>query len=288
MKSTLYLVQRLLLAPLLCACVFMVGAQENPKQEVPLRVSVVPYLSTRAMVAAYEPMRTYLESTMRRRVLFYSPPGFRAFVVTAQNGEYDMVISAAHIARMLETQQKFNALARFSTPGQALIVGPLTSSIDRFKQLRGKVVAIPSQLSLASIVAMTATTDAGLVEDNDFKVLESLSFSAAVVAIQKGDAEVAFSSKVALDQMTDEQRNSVKVLMDAGEFFNPVFLAHPALDDASMQKLRSALLSFGATPEGKIFLKKSGFGSIIPATESDLVILDLYSARTQKLLDKTP
>ncbi len=255
----------------------------------PLEVGVVPYISARALIASYEPMRVYLEQSLGRPVKIYTAAGFKPYFESAQRGDFDLVITAAHFARLLQKEQKFTPLVRYSAGGRGLIMTALNSPIKSLQDLRGKTIALPDQLSLASIVCMTHLRDNGLQAGTDFSLLEVPSFASAILAVQKGDAAAAVSAPGALMQMPRELRESVKPVVDTGEYINLIFLTHPRLGRKTSDSLSRALLKFGnETNEGKQFFSSTGFGSFVPATTKDMNSLDRYVAETRRLLNEQP
>ncbi|HQS56976.1 MAG: hypothetical protein B7Y56_01600 [Gallionellales bacterium 35-53-114] len=254
----------------------------------PLEVGVVPYLSARALVTSYEPMRHYLEQALGMPVKIYTAPGFKPFFFNARQGDYDLVITAAHFARILQTEQKFTPLVRYSAGGRGLVMTALNSPLKKLQDLRGQVIAVPDQLSLANIVCMSHLREHGLKPGTDFKVLEVPSFASAILSVQKGEASAAVSAPGALAQMAPELRESVQPLLDTGEFVSLVFLAHPRLEKKLKHLISKKLLKFGSdTIEGKLFFKNNGFEEIIPVTAKDMYNLDRYIADTKRLLDET-
>jgi ABC-type phosphate/phosphonate transport system substrate-binding protein len=135
---------------------------------------------------------------------------------------------------------------------------------------------------------MTHLNEAGLKPGRDFRLLEVPSFASAILSLQKGDADAAVSAPGALVQMTNEMRDSVRPVVDTGEYVNLIILSHPRLEKKLSGLLGNALLKFGnTTGEGKQFLASTGFGSIIPVTPKDMNNLDRYTPETKRLLDLT-
>ena len=255
----------------------------------PLEIGVVPYLSARALVTSYEPMRLYLEQALGRPVKIYTAAGFKPFFLSTKQGDYDLVITAAHFARILQKEQKFTPLVRYLSGGRGLVMTALNSPLKKLQDLRGQVIAVPDQLSLSNIVCMSHLRENGLKPGTDFKVLEVPSFASAILSVQKGEASAAVTASGALAQMAPELRESVKPLLDTGEFVSLVFLAHPRLGKKFEQLLNKVLLKFGSdTNEGKQFFTNNGFGDIVPVTAKDMYSLDRYIADTKRLLDETP
>jgi phosphonate transport system substrate-binding protein len=254
-----------------------------------LDIGVVPYTSARALVASYEPIRLYLEQALGRPVKIYTAPGFKPFFLNAEKGYYDLVISPAHFARLLQKEHKFTPLLRYSAGGRGLIMTALNSPVKTPQDLRGKVIALPDQLSLASIICMSNLLDNGLQPGVDFQLLDVPSFASAILAVQKGDAVAAVSAPGALAQMPPELRDSVRPVLDTGEYINLIYLVHPRLGNDTAEQIKKALYKFGnGTSEGKQFFSGTGFGHFVPATAKEMNSLDRYVAETKRLLIENP
>lgn len=252
----------------------------------PFEVGVVPYLSARVLVAGYEPLRLYLERVLGKPVKIYTSTGFKQFFMDSKRGDFDLVISAAHFARILQKEYKFTPLLRYSAGGHGLVMTALNSPIKTLQDLRGQVIAVPDQLSLATIVCMDYLHENGLQSGTDFRLLEVPSFVSAILSVQKGDAMAAISSPSPLAQMHPELRESVRPVLVTNEYISLVFLAHPRLAKTTADLLKNELPKFGSeSHEGKQFLSSTGFGAIVPVTEKEMRSLDRYVAETKRLLD---
>lgn len=264
-----------------------VSAKDHTDAE-PLDIGVIPYMSARVLVNSYETMRHYLENVLGRPVHIYTANGFKQFFLNSQKGDYDLVISAAHFARILQKENKFIPLVRYSKGGRGLVMVSRKGNLKTSQDLKGKIIALPDQLSLASIVCMTYLHETGLKAGADFKLLSVPSFESAILAIREDDAQAAVSAPGALVQMKKELRDSVIPIVDTGEYINLIFLSNPRMPKTDSDLLEKALLKFGRdTKEGKQFLISTGFGSIVPATTKDMNSLDRYVAETKQLLNES-
>lgn len=263
-----------------------VTAAQNSTVRV-LEIGVVPYMSARVLISSYEPMRLYLEQALDMPVKIYTANGFKQYFHNAQKGDYDLLITSAHFARILQKENQYTPLVRYSKGGRGLVVTALKGPLKTDQDLKGQTIAVPDQLSLASIVCMTWLQENGLHSGIDFKLLEVPSFESAILSIQKGDATAAVSAPAALAQMRNDLRESVNTIVDTGEYINLVFLTNPRMDIKQSALLNNALLTFGnETTEGKLFLNHTGFGSLIPATAKDMNSLDRYISETKRLVSK--
>lgn len=276
------------LIALLAIPVFSVSADDNASAK-PLEVGVVPYTSARAVVANFEPMRLYLEQALGKPVKIYTSTGFKQFFKNAERGDYDLVISAAHFARILQKEHKFKPLVKLSPGVHSLLMTKLDSSLKTPQELKGQVIAVPDQLALSSIVSMTWLRENGLKPETDYTILEVPSFPSALLAVQKGDAMAAISATPVLSQIPKELRESLRTLVDAGEYLQFIFLTHPRLGVTASNRISKELLNFSnESNEGKQFFSSTGFGAITPLSPKDMNSLDRYISETKRLLSETP
>ena len=281
---------------LVLSCVFTILAMtasfvqaETSTTSKPFEIGVVPYLSARSLIANYEPMRLFLEHALGKPVKIYTATGFKAFFLNAQRGDFDMVITAANFGRLLQKEHQFTPLLRFSKSASSWLVTAFNSPVKTLQELRGKVIAIPDQLSMAVIVSMTNLRENGMEPDTDFQLLKVASFPSAILSVQKGEAAAAITATAAMTQMPKELSESVRVVLDSGEFPNLIILTHPRIDKNTNRLLTDALLKLSAeSNRDREFIANLGFGSLIPVTAKDMNGLDRFLPETKRILNETP
>ncbi len=262
-----------------------VSAKDN-NEAASLEIGVVPYMSARVLVQSYEPMRLYLEQVLGKPVHIYTANGFKQFFLNAKKGDYDLVISAAHVARILQKDDHFKPVLHFEKNGRALIMVGSNSPIKTLQDIRGMRIAVPDKLSLAAIVAIKSLRENGLKEGVDYTILDVPSFTSAILSISNGEAMAAITAQVVIKQMAGDVQNSVKLLLDAGEFSNLIILTHPRISKSDRVKITRILQNFQLkTNEGKNFISNSHFGEMIPVTDNDMQNLDSYIAESNRLLN---
>jgi phosphonate transport system substrate-binding protein len=267
-----------------------VTAAENStenKTENALIIGVVPYMTARVLINNYEPVRHYLEQALGKPVHIYTANGFKQFLLNAQKGYYDVVINAAHFARILQKENNFKPILHFSMGTRALVMVSATGPIKSAQDLRGKLIAVPDKLALAAIVAMTKLREEGLIEGTDYRVLTVPSFTAAILAVQNGDANAAVTAQAVMKQMPEELQHAVRPLIDAGEFSNLVILTHPRLAKSESVAIANLLQNFEhKNSAGKQFINAKHIGEIVTVNHHDMQVLDRYIAETKRLLNE--
>jgi phosphonate transport system substrate-binding protein len=245
--------------------------------EGPLEVGVFPYLSTQAILTTYQPVRTYLETVLKRPVDLSTAQDFPAFVARTQHGDYDLVITAPHFARLAQREAGYVPLAQYTPELRGLVVVAANGPVKSIAALRGQSIAVPSRLAIVSMMGLRFLATSGLKPGRDFTVQVVSSHTSAVLSVKNGENAAAITEASALQQMTPELVRSVRVLANTGQVQSVVFLAHARLARAERERLKSALLHFAQDTEaGRAFLKSSGYNGLHAVTETDLRKLDPY------------
>jgi phosphonate transport system substrate-binding protein len=87
-----------------------------------LRVGVMPTLGARIIATQYEPMQAYLSKRLETYVILSTAADVANFYRNIQAAQYDIVISAAHIARLIQTLHGFIPIANFQPDAKCVLV----------------------------------------------------------------------------------------------------------------------------------------------------------------------
>jgi len=245
--------------------------------ESSLEVGVFPYLSTQAILTTYQPVRLHLETALKRPVQLSTAHDFSAFVARTQRGDYDLVITAPHFARLAQREAGYVPLAQYTRELRGVVLVAANSPIKSITELRGQSIAVPSRLAIMSMMGLRLLATGGLRPGRDFTLQVASSHTSAVLSVKNGENAAALTEASALRQMPAELVRSVRVLATTGQVQSVVFLAHARLARRERERLKTELLRFAQdTGAGRAFLKSTGFGGLRAVTEKDLHALDSY------------
>lgn len=113
---------------LLCLCITMsanIMAQTSVSDtdiKKPLRLGLIPHLSTKLLLQKYGPLINYLEQELQRPVIVNTAPNFRTFIDRVIRGDFDIYLTAPSMAAYHEKHNKHWRLAKFSQKIQGAIV----------------------------------------------------------------------------------------------------------------------------------------------------------------------
>lgn len=264
----------------------MLFSVQSPAAEVkPLEIGIFPYASARIVLTSRQPVRLYLEKALERPVQLSTAPDYKSFVERTQRGDYDVVITAPHFARLAQTEAGYVPLVGYTRELRGLVVVARNSSLHDLGELRGKPVAIPDRIAIVSMMGLQLLRDRGLQPDIDVPLRPMLSHNNAVLSIQRGESAAAITEWTALKQMPDDLQNSVRILASTSRVPHVMYLGHPRLQQKYLEKIKSALLRFGDEPEGKAYLEAAGREAIRPIADADLRAMDPYVRELKQLLE---
>lgn len=252
--------------------------------EPPLSVGIFPYLSARSLLILYQPLRHHLEKELGVPVQFYTAADFKTFVQRTHQHQYQLVITAPHLARLAQVESGYIPLANYTRELYAVIVVARNSPIVSLEDLRGKVVAVPDRLAVIPMIGLQMLRERGLHVDTDFRLRASQTHGNAVLAVQRGEAQAAVVGSLPLAQLPGEVQRELQTLAQSSPIASQFFLADPGLAPERTEQIARALIGFPATPSGKRFIEENGMGGIQAAKESDLKKLDGYARDVRVLL----
>ncbi|CAG0983133.1 putative phosphite transport system-binding protein PtxB [Rhodocyclaceae bacterium] len=234
-------------------------AQPPAGETLPLRMGVHPYNSTLALVATHQPLVRYLENALGRPVEFYTAADFDSYVASLLGGDYDLAICPPHFA-VLASHRVMAPLVHYQLRLEPILLVRTDGKLRTLKDLRGKRIAMADRTALIRIAVVKVLEDNGLVAGRDYEIVEKPSHGAAVAAAAIGEVDAGLITTTLLKQLPADVQQQVRIIATGLSFPNLVTMARRSLGTAALLRVRDALLAFQATPEGKAFFFKSGFG----------------------------
>lgn len=254
----------------------------------PLEVGIIPNVSTHALFAAYQPMRLYLEQRLGRPVILLTAPDFRTFYERTGKGDYDLVITPPHLARLAELESGYVPLTTYQNGLDALLLVAKSGQIKTVADLRGKSIGMPDLLALAPMAGRHWLEQRGLKAHIDYTLRITAPHNTAVLSVMRGDTDAAIVGSGPYQLMPAELRDGVRILANVGTVINATFMAHPRLSADERTRIKGALLAFAnESPEGKKFVMDNEFGGMKPLSSRDLKTMDRYTKEAKFLLQST-
>lgn len=274
------LVQCLLLAQ----CLLFTSAATAA--EAALEMGIFPYLSVRTLMERFQPLRDHLAKALDRPVHMTTASDFRTFVDRTRAGNYQLVVTAPHLARLAQRSSGYQPLLQPVNPLRGVFLVAANSPVRSLGDLKGQTVAAPDRLALVTALGEQALALAGLSVPGEVRLEPHPSHNAATQAVLRGLAGAALVSEYTYLQLPSDQRGALRQIGMTAELPAPmIILAAPGLDKARMEAIRAAILDFAErTPEGRRFMATTHLqGWEIPSAE-ELEALDRYLPALQRAL----
>ena len=266
----------------LAGCLTLCLAFPAVAADGPLKLGVIPYLSTRALLGFYEPVQKALEARLGRSVELVTATDYLTFHQRTLAREYDIVITNPVYGRIAQKEAGFEPLARAATNLTPLLIVPKQSSAAAPTDLAGKTVAITENTATITQIGQDFLRRQNV---SGIKYVVTRSHTNSIAFLERGEADAAISSATAMKQAVPTSRANVRVLREIGSNVPPVmYLLAPDRPGISAARVRVVLMEFAASEEGKRYIEALGHEGIAPVTAKDLSALDPFAEELKPLL----
>lgn len=253
-----------------------------------LSIGVLPNVSARILLANYQPMREYFERELRQPVSIVTAPDFRAFAAHSVKGEYDIVVTAPNLGRVLQLDAKWEPLAIYEPRIPAVAVARADNPDDSPRQLRGRALALANPQSLVALVALQWLKSEGLQEGVDFKTVVVANDDSLGAVLRSGEAPWAVMSMGEFRAKPEALRQSLRIVRQVATVPGFFVMANPNLPAAQRQRLKALILALPASADGARFFELSGFRGIREIVDADLTFADPFNDLTRRGLGLKP
>lgn len=252
--------------------------------DAPLVFGVFPHLTAREIVETYRPLVDVLEHELQRKIVIHSARSFAIFAERTRRGEYDILLTAPHLAWLARQDAGYRPLLKYTQPVHGLLVVQSGSAFDAPAALRDHTIAIPDTLAVVVLALQAELTAHGLTLPADYRTIDAGTHRNALMQVLNGRADAAMLGLPAYNLLPAELRRQVRVLARTPPLSSLMYLTHARLRDADALHVREALLKFGASPAGQAFLQRGGYVGFTDADGRELRAFRPYALQLQKAL----
>ena len=248
----------------------------------PLRIGVLPNVSARVILTTYQPVREYFERELKRGVDIATAPDFRSFAENTRRGDYDVIVTAANLGRVAQADSNWQPLAIYDPKIPAILVAMADNPNPSVAQLRGKSLALANPQSLVALAGLEWLGGQGLRQGADFKTVIAANDDSLGAVLRTGEAPLAIMSMGEFRAKPEAMRNTLRIVTEIAKLPGFLVMANPGLPAAELKRLKTLILAFPQTDEGKKFFALSGFANIREVTEPELKTLDAFNDSTRQ------
>lgn len=250
----------------------------------PLRIGIMPFNSALALLRTHQPLREYLQSSLKRPVELYTSSDYFTFLNEAIEQRFDILIAGPHFG-VMSVDKGYVPLYRYRAVLQPILVVRADSPIKTVADLRSKSIGMSSRLSISSIGGVRWLQDQGLQMGRDYPLFERATHGAAIAAVAVGELDAALTTHTPLNQVPPDVRTRVRILPTEIQVSHLMTLAHRRLGKAEVERIRTALRTFSdESPEGRKFFTETGYLGYEPVTAGDIANLKPYVELTRRMI----
>jgi phosphonate transport system substrate-binding protein len=279
-------VHAFLRATLLVLTAFILLAQPATAAEKPLILGVFPYLSGYSVVNKFTPLRDYLAAELKRPVQVYTAPDFNTFIERTRRGDYDIALTAPHLARLAILDDGYVPLATYKATLQTMVVVKKDAPYTTLADLRGESIAIPDKLAIVTLLGTQLLRKENLRPGQDYTLVATQSHSSAALSVQYGQQDAAIVGSNPFNQLAPETLDRLRILASSSPLPTQYYIAHKRLGSRQIARLQSLLVTFAETPSGQIFIGENRFLGIKTSSGDELKQLDDSVNEVKRLLEK--
>lgn len=272
---------------ILCCLLAMPYAAAQEKSALrPLSIGLMPYLSTRTLMASYQPIAIALERELKQPVQLQTAPDYDTFIKRVLDGEYDVALLAPHYARLATREFGYTALLVHQAPIRGVLVTSRNKPLSSAEELRGQTIAVAERSALLVIVGTLILSDEGIKEDSDFQFVETVSHSSALHSAISGKSRAALISYSTMVLAAPELQRDAVVWRELSTIPGQYYIAHNRIPTERQKAIKAALLAFEKTADGQQFFEKTKHGGFRDPTREEGEFLDRLLPETRRQLAK--
>lgn len=225
------------------AALLALGSPARPRaQPSPLRVALVPYLSPRAMLTQFEPLRGHLQGALGRPVDFHTAASFGALLDSVRRREQPFTFLPMHLARIAVADWGDTLVAKSTRESMVQLLSPSSLGLGRPETLRGRTIGAIDPLSITTLLLRRWLRDQGL--EAAVTLVHLPNASAAAKALAMGEVQAIAAAQGQTLDIPWVRPDTLSVLAELGSVLTPCFVAHRQVPAAEVAAFRQAVLGF--------------------------------------------
>jgi phosphonate transport system substrate-binding protein len=140
----------------------------------------------------------------------------------------------------------------------AIIVAKKDSKLEKLRDLKHKVIAMPPMTSAVSRLSRAALLEIGYDFPTDVKMLHFRTHPAGLQAVLIGKAKACVTNAVPLRVFQSKTGIMFKVLAETDKIPHVLFAVHKRVPAHDRDLIRRSIIELKNTPEGRLLLRQSG------------------------------
>ena len=253
-------------------------------QTQPLQVGVLPNVSTRVILANYQPFQKFFERELGRTVEIATAPNFKAFHQRAMAKEFDIAVTAANLGRLAELDAGLRPIAIYEPPIPGVMVMIKAKPVGDIASLKGRQIAMTNPQSLVALKGVRWLRDQGLEVGRDVAPIHARNEDSLAQLLNSGEAPLALMSMGEFRAIREDIRATLDIWREIVQVPGFLVLLDKPMAPADASAIERAFARFPSSDEGNQFFTLSGFRNIRPVAAAELQSLDDVVDETRRNL----
>jgi phosphonate transport system substrate-binding protein len=265
----------------------MVEMQTISAKAKTFNIGVLPHLSARTVAEQYQPLQAYLTDAMKSQVVVSTAVDWRHFYSNVKAGEYDLIITAAHIARLMQLELGLHPIASYYPNIKGVFIAAKSSRLTSPVLARNQRIAWANPAALINLQAESwLETTYQMKKDTDYQTVQVRGGDSVPLSILSGDSMAGIVCLSDLETLSDSIKNRIEVVSVFTEVPGFVVLTGREIGLEQSSSLTKQLLRFSeATTEGKTFELRTGFRIATAPHDKQMRLMDGYAAKVRSFIE---
>lgn len=250
-----------------------------------LELGLLPNLTARVLLDQYEPVQQYLAQTVGSKVVVSSATNWTEFYKRAADHQFDLIVAAPHVARLMQTQLGFKPIASLTPNVKAVLVCAKSQVSNQLDFISGKTVVVANPASLVAIEGEAWLAKNGLRAGEEYVSYRVKGGDSVGVMIERGDAVAGLMALGEFKSHAQSVKDSLRIVQQFAELPSFVILADPKRTGLSTNQPQHLFKDFSDSPFGKSFEQRSGSQIVAKVSEKEALAMDAYLAKIRSMLN---
>jgi phosphonate transport system substrate-binding protein len=249
-----------------------------------LRIGLIPNVSANILMANYAPIKDFFLGHGFQKVTLVSAQNFKEFNEQTKAQEFDLIVTAPHMARLAQVDYKYEPLVAMTPNIKALLIVAIDEKTG-VNELKNTTIAYANPQSLVAMIGNKWLANKSLQANIDYTAITVPREDNIGNVILEGKAKFGILSNAELRAIPERFQSKLKIIEVLADIPNFVILSNANFSSHQNQQLKLLFKKFSDTHQfGDQFFKLTGFTAMRPATEVQMKSLDAYLAQTRTAL----
>lgn len=250
------------------------------------RFGVFPYLPVLTIDQLFGPMAVSFAEVLERPVYLKTKSTFEKFAEELADQSYDIVLVHPFFYVDAADKYHYRPLARVDDKLTALAMVAVERPWGSWRDLAGRTLALPPELSAVSQLVKSALIDAGLWPGVDLTLRYYMTKMSCLQAVVAGSADACAVPRFVLSQVQSIAELPLRVMAETAPVNHFVIAVHDRVPEGDRAKLLATVLAWPDNPQGRAILATGAWPGFVVAEDAEYDEIRSYRSRLHTLVRK--